>query len=593
MSGLSLIPALSDAVSALGATAVRMPCLAPAKKKERSGTGHCSRLLCSRGAEGARTRRMRFHKVWYRAGHARPIVHITWILKSRIAEILKTTRVLTDTVNVSLPGSALAWFAVAMTLSAAAAFVPHGADMAAYAAHDPAGDYKGLLSVTFTDLGTKGDSTLVVFPNESVMLIDGGMPSSYGNVLDALDMFGVDTVDVMVATHPDQDHVAGLNSLLSDSRYEVKQVLMNPTPKDTKTYQRFLEGTSQMDRKIAYAGHVIGLDDAVGVEVLSPPQSTLKKGPNAGLENTNSIVMLLEYGEIEFLFTADATHVTEGWLVDNVPADKLDVDIINAPHHGSKHSSTPGFIAATSPKLVIYSANAGNQYGHPHDEAVFRYVSSGVHGLQTGRDGDILIQTDGQSCSMFAGDGAEMPCFDSVGMVGAAAAPAAEPAVSEGSGTAAGLAEEPGDELLAHVANIRTLLEDAKSEYAAGDAALALDYVTRAYLENYGPLKNPLVDAGRQDLMGDVGTMLGQDLPHMIRGGESESEVAGQIDAILIRMDAVEAAVPEFDAAMLVMVVGAAAALSIATVLSRRNRSAESGIVVGDRSTSQHACVRT
>ncbi len=283
----------------------------------------------------------------------------------------------------------------------------------AYADHD-AYDFDGL-TVVFIDLETKGDSTLVIFPNEKTMLIDGGLSSAYPNIKEVLQSFDISTIDAVVATHPDQDHIGGLNALLQDGSIEVKGIITGPTEKETRTYQRFLSLAE--GRSIAHTGDTINLDDAVSVRVLSPPESLISERRNASLENSNSVIMLLEYGDIEFLFTADATFTTESWLVNRYAADVLDVDILNAPHHGSKHASTPAFVDATTPRTVIFSANENNQYGHPHQDAVNRYAGAD-HLLRT-HTGDIIIQTDGAGCSMFLNGNLEdeAACFGGIAVV--------------------------------------------------------------------------------------------------------------------------------------------------------------------------------
>ena len=105
------------------------------------------------------------------------------------------------------------------------------------------------------------------------------------------------------------------------------------------------------------------------------------------------------------------------WLVNRYAADVLDVDILNAPHHGSKHASTPAFIGATTPRTVIFSTNENNQYGHPHQDAVNRYAGAD-HLLRT-HTGDIIIQTDGAGCSMFLNGNLEdeVACFGGIAVV--------------------------------------------------------------------------------------------------------------------------------------------------------------------------------
>ena len=123
--------------------------------------------------------------------------------------------------------------------------------------------------------------------------------------------------------------------------------------------------------------------------------------------------------------------------------------------------------------------------------------------------------------------------------------------------------------LQTYVDNINALLTDAKAEYRAGNADLALSYVTNAYLNNFEFLERPLVDAGERELMEDVEVMMREELRGMIKAGASASEVSDQIDAILLKMDAVAVIVPEFGAMAAIVL---AVAVSVAIVFASRSR---------------------
>ena len=287
----------------------------------------------------------------------------------------------------------------------------------AYAEHDIS-NFDGL-SVVFIDL-EKGDSTLVVFPNGKSMLIDGGLATSYPDMRDVISEFDLSRIDVVVATHPDQDHISGLSELIEDQTIAVGSVFISPVSEDTEAYRSFL--SLAQNEQIVYSGTTMPLDDDVYVQVLSPPRQLIPDDTNASSANSNSIVLLLEYGDIEMLFTSDTTHTTESWLVRSQP-DLIDVDIMSSPHHGSKHSNTPAFILATSPGVVIFSADEDNQYNYPHEETISRYVSAGITSMHTS-NGDIIFQTDGTNCSTFFLDfwQSESACFPGIQMLGVAAA---------------------------------------------------------------------------------------------------------------------------------------------------------------------------
>jgi competence protein ComEC len=266
--------------------------------------------------------------------------------------------------------------------------------------------------MVFADLGTKGESILVIFPNNNTMLVDGGMPSSYETLESILKQHAVSQIDVMVGTHADQDHIAGLIQVLDDPDFEVEKLLISHVPSNTATYRKFLEKTAERGiiPQTVFSDHVIETDDLVRVRILSPPVEGIPEGPNASLSNSNALVILMEYGNISFLLTSDATHMTEKWLIDRYD---LDIDIMNGPHHGSKYSSTDEFIDKVTPQLVIFSADSDNEYGHPHKETIERYTSRNINYYQTGTDGNIIIKTDGIGCSLVLGD-VEHPCYAGV-----------------------------------------------------------------------------------------------------------------------------------------------------------------------------------
>jgi len=222
---------------------------------------------------------------------------------------------------------------------------------------------------------------------------------------------------LIVATHPDQDHIAGLSSVLTDSDFDVKQVITNHIPSTTQTYQNFISQISSngLQQQIVYDGYLISLDDTVTTKIISPPQAGIPKGTNAGLENSNSLITHIEYGQVSFLLTGDATHTTENWIVQNHPS--LDVDIINSPHHGSKYSSTEVFLDSITPKSIIISADQNNQYGHPHQDILDRYSARNINYYQTGIEGDIVIKTDGIGCSLYVENQPEQPCYQGIHVV--------------------------------------------------------------------------------------------------------------------------------------------------------------------------------
>ncbi|MCH9659267.1 MBL fold metallo-hydrolase [archaeon] len=272
------------------------------------------------------------------------------------------------------------------------------------------------LTLVFVDLGTKGESIIVIYPNGKTMLVDGGMSGAYDKLESTLKQYGISEIDVMIATHADQDHIAGLTKVLDDSDFTVRQVLMSHVPSTSNAYDSFLDAISDgsLQPNVVYDGHKITLDETVSSNIISPPPDGISDAANATPSNSNSLITLLEYGDISFLLTADATFTTEEYLVQN---HHVDVDIMNSPHHGSKFSSTDEFLDVVTPKLVIFSANQNNVHNHPASEIISVYDTNGINHYQTGLHGNIVIKTDGVRCSLFVDGEVEQPCYSNVQIV--------------------------------------------------------------------------------------------------------------------------------------------------------------------------------
>ena len=273
-----------------------------------------------------------------------------------------------------------------------------------------AGQSGDQMKVFFIDLEKRGESILLIMPDGGTMLIDGGLKGSHDSLSSILYENNIDTIDVMVSTHADQDHVAGLTEVLSSSEFDVGMVLASPVEGTTATYKKFVEEVQNNGLNIrpVVAGQSIEMDPAVDILVVSPPAGGVP-GAEADDTNANSVVIYVRYGVVSFLFTGDATAETETFMVMN----PTDINIINGPHHGSSHSSTVQFITAFDPEVVVFSANLDNQYGHPHQDVINRYMAydDSIKLYQTGLHGTVVIETDGTYCTLVVNQLAE-PCYD-------------------------------------------------------------------------------------------------------------------------------------------------------------------------------------
>lgn len=258
---------------------------------------------------------------------------------------------------------------------------PTAESAAAPAPEDPAGG--GTLAVHFLDVG-QGDATLLVAP-DAVMLVDAGRHDR-DDLTGLLDARGVTAIDVVAITHGHADHIGQLDAVLE--RFDVAEVWMSGTIHTTRTFERALEA---IDRSgVAYEEPRAGDATTIGslaVEVLNPAQLT-------GDLHADSLALRVTYGEVAFLFTGDAEAVTEAGMLDRDPGG-LTATVYQVGHHGSMTSTTPGFLAAVSPEIAVYSAGQDNPYGHPHDEVIARLRDAGAAVYGTDTHGTITVVTDG------------------------------------------------------------------------------------------------------------------------------------------------------------------------------------------------------
>lgn len=249
---------------------------------------------------------------------------------------------------------------------------------------------KQTLRVTFLNVG-QGDSILIETPSGAEVLIDGGPDRSVlrelPKVIGPLDR----SLDLVIATHPDKDHIAGLSEVFK--RYDVKAFMEPGVPYDTSYAKALDEGVREekgVEHLYARRGMRIHLGSGAYADVLFPDRAV------PGVEtNTGSIVLRLVYGETEFLLSGDAPSSIEEWLVA-LSGEELQSDVLKAGHHGSRTSTSQSWIDAVDPRYVVVSAGRDNSYGHPHKEVVERVGLSGATLLST-FDGPVRFESDRES----------------------------------------------------------------------------------------------------------------------------------------------------------------------------------------------------
>lgn len=240
------------------------------------------------------------------------------------------------------------------------------------------------LTVHFIDVG-QGDATLLQGPDFTI-LIDAGRHDG-DEVVPYLESVGVTALDLVVGTHPHSDHVGQLARVLE--RFPVAEVWLSGDVATSRTFERTVDAIEASGA--AYheprAGEVFGFGSA-RLEVVNPAELT-------GDFHEGSVGLRVVFGEVAFLFTGDAEAPTEAAMVAR--GHTLRAQVLQLGHHGSRTSSSPAFLRAVAPEVAVYSAGAGNAYGHPAPEVLARLARLGVTVYGTDVHGTIRVITDGKA----------------------------------------------------------------------------------------------------------------------------------------------------------------------------------------------------
>lgn len=241
----------------------------------------------------------------------------------------------------------------------------------------------GSLQVHFIDVGL-GDSILILAPDGTVALIDGGESGS--GVVSYLEAQGVKRINLMIATHPHADHIGGLVDVLR--AFPVDEVVTNGQAHTTLTYEHFLDGIAAAKAKYTEVKRGDTLKfGGLTLDVLHPT------GPTGQNLNDQSVVLRLLHGRVAFLFAGDAEHTAEASMLTS--EENIQAQILKVGHHGSRSASSPAFLAAVQPELAVYSSGAGNSYGHPHAETLAALTSAGATIYGTDVNGTVVVTSDG------------------------------------------------------------------------------------------------------------------------------------------------------------------------------------------------------
>lgn len=244
--------------------------------------------------------------------------------------------------------------------------------------------------VTFLDVG-QGDAVFVAWPDGRRWLVDGGPPSD--RVLRWLRRSGHTHLDAVFLTHPDSDHLGGLEPVLE--MLQVDAVWVGRPPRaDEQTYQRVWQTLGERGIPVHLPGAWPGEGAAGGsggrATLLHPmPAWRTRAGGRAASkvrDNDDSLVLRIEHAGHSLLLTGDIEASAEAWLAPSLGP----VDVIQAPHHGSRSSSTSALVAATDPDWVIVSCGRDNRFGHPHAQTLAQWRGRSV--VRTEGQGSVEVR---------------------------------------------------------------------------------------------------------------------------------------------------------------------------------------------------------
>ncbi|MCA9367842.1 MBL fold metallo-hydrolase [Candidatus Kaiserbacteria bacterium] len=248
----------------------------------------------------------------------------------------------------------------------------------------------GLLRVRFLDVG-QGDAILIQTPDGVEMLVDGGAGSAVLRSLGSLQPWYDRTIDVVVATHPDTDHLGGLVDVLT--RYEVANIWEVAAEHDVPAADAFSKAAALENASVylPQAGDIFRLGASTTVQIFSPQGDTTN-----WQSNNASIVLKIQYGDIGFLLSGDAPTSIENYLAGTYGAG-LEAEVLKLGHHGSKTSTSDIWLDAVTPQYAVISAGLGNRYGHPNQEVMGRVFARNITTFSTMTEGTITFATDGKT----------------------------------------------------------------------------------------------------------------------------------------------------------------------------------------------------